>query len=79
MILKVPFSGAAGIKSTWHFNGTKISSGGNRKIVTSTTDTTLTINNFQEADCGNYEVIIGLLKGTWKTPNVYCCIYSCFI
>ena len=56
MVLKVPFSGASGIKATWRFNGVVITSGGRRKIVTTAKDTTLTVDSFQEEDCGSYEV-----------------------
>ena len=56
MVLKVPFSGAAGITATWSFNGSVITSGGRHRIVTSAKDSTLTVDNFQEEDCGNYEV-----------------------
>ena len=58
MVLKIPFSGASGIKATWKFKGKVVSSGGRYTIVTSSSDSTLTVNNFQEEDCGTYEVFL---------------------
>lgn len=56
MVLKVPFTGASGIRVTWRFQGRVISSGGRYKIVTTSSNSILTVDNFQESDCGTYEV-----------------------
>lgn len=55
MVLRVPFSGAAPITATWSFNGNSVS-GGKYKVKTTSRESTLTLENFQEQDCGTYEV-----------------------
>jgi len=66
--LKVPFSGASPITVTWRFNDAEIASGDHYKIESTETLTTLVVDNFQNTNCGKYEVTLQNEFGTLKIP-----------
>ncbi|XP_078481079.1 immunoglobulin-like and fibronectin type III domain-containing protein 1 isoform X2 [Ciona intestinalis] len=68
MVLRVPFSGASPIKASWKFNGKNISSSGRYKIVTTSSESTLTVDNLQGEDCGTYEVTLENKFGNMRVP-----------
>ncbi|XP_076821104.1 immunoglobulin-like and fibronectin type III domain-containing protein 1 [Clavelina lepadiformis] len=69
MVLRVPFSGASGITATWSFNGKKIRSYDKQfKIVTTSSETKLTLEDFQPEHCGKYEVLLENAFGNTKVP-----------
>lgn len=66
--LKVPFSGQEPIAVTWKFNGADLAEGDHYKVETTATLTTLVVDNFQNEDCGNYEVTLSNEHGELKIP-----------
>uniref|UniRef100_H2YX70 Fibronectin type-III domain-containing protein n=1 Tax=Ciona savignyi TaxID=51511 RepID=H2YX70_CIOSA len=68
MVLRVPFSGASPIRASWKFNGKSISSGGRYKVVTTSTESALTVDNLQSNDCGTYAVTLENQFGNMEVP-----------
>jgi len=66
--LKVPFSGQQPIEVVWKFNGSVLKSDSHYNITSDDRLTTLIIDNFQNTDCGSYEVSLQNEFGTLNIP-----------